>query len=78
MPANLSIKNVPDEILKRLRRRAASHHRSLQGELMVIIEQGVLSEERLTVDEVIAQVRKLRVRTPTEATRMIRMDRDAR
>jgi len=78
MPANLSIKNVPDEILERLRRRAASHHRSLQGELMVIIEQGVLSEERLTVDEVIAQVRKLGVRTPTEATRMIRMDRDAR
>lgn len=78
MPANLSIKNVPDEILKRLRRRAARHHRSLQGELVVILEQSVLSEERLTVDEVIAQVRKLGVGTPTEATRMIRMDRDAR
>ena len=78
MPANLSIKNVPDEMLKQLRRRAARHHRSLQGELMAIIEQTVLSEERLTVDEVLAQVRKLGVRTPTEAVRMIRADRDAR
>jgi plasmid stability protein len=38
MPVNLSIKNVPDDIAERLRLRAAAHHRSLQGELMAIIE----------------------------------------
>lgn len=41
MPVSLSIKNVPDEIAERLRRRAARAHRSLQGELLTIIEQAV-------------------------------------
>jgi antitoxin FitA len=34
---NLSIKNVPDEVLDKLRERAARHHRSLQGELMALL-----------------------------------------
>lgn len=38
MPVNLSIKNAPDAVVERLRRRAERHHRSLQGELMAIIE----------------------------------------
>ena len=37
MPLNLSIKNVPDELVERLGRRAKKHHRSLQEELMVIL-----------------------------------------
>lgn len=78
MPANLSIKNVPDRILGRLRRQAARHHRSLQGELLAIIEERVLSEQCLTVDEVLDRVRRLDFRTRSEATRMIRMDRDVR
>ncbi len=36
---NLSIKGVPDGIAERLRARAELNHRSLQGELMSIIEQ---------------------------------------
>jgi plasmid stability protein len=38
MPVNLSIKGVPDAIAARLRARAARNHRSLQRELMVIVE----------------------------------------
>jgi plasmid stability protein len=38
MPVNLSIKNAPDDVVERLRRRAERHHRSLQGELLAIIE----------------------------------------
>ncbi len=38
MSVNLSIKDVPDELAQRLRERAARHHRSLQGELMAIVE----------------------------------------
>jgi len=38
MPVNLSIKHVPDEIAERLRRRAARNHRSLQRELLSILE----------------------------------------
>jgi len=34
---NLSIKNVPKQVVEKLRQRAARHHRSLQGELMDLI-----------------------------------------
>ncbi len=34
---NLSIKNVPEAIVQKLRDRAARNHRSLQGELMVLV-----------------------------------------
>lgn len=35
---NLSIKDVPEEWAEALRQRAARNHRSLQGELMALIE----------------------------------------
>ena len=38
MPVNLSIKDVPDSVAAGLRARAASNHRSLQRELMAIVE----------------------------------------
>ena len=38
MPVTLTIKNVPDELAEQLRLLAAAHHRSLQGELMAIVE----------------------------------------
>ena len=40
---NLSIKNVPDEVLEKLRERAARHHRSLQGELMALLSSALAS-----------------------------------
>ena len=39
---NLSIKDVPEAMAHALRERAARNHRSLQGELMAIIEQAAL------------------------------------
>ncbi len=39
--ANISIKDVPDQWAQTLRQRAARNHRSLQGELMAILEQAV-------------------------------------
>jgi plasmid stability protein len=41
MPVNLSIKNVPDETAEELRKWVARNHRSLQGELMAILEEAV-------------------------------------
>ncbi len=78
MPINLSVKNVPDELMERLRQRAARHHRSLQGELMAIIEESVRSNEHLTPEKLLAQVRNLGLRTASESVEMIRADRDAR
>jgi antitoxin FitA len=39
MAVNLSIKEVPEAVAERLRQRAERNHRSLQGELMAIVEQ---------------------------------------
>jgi plasmid stability protein len=78
MTVNLSIKNVPDRLAERLRRRAARHHRSLQGELMAILEESLNADGSLDAEEVLARVRALRLETPDEATRFVRDDRDAR
>ncbi len=47
MPVNLSIKGVPDPIAAGLRARAARNHRSLQRELLAIIEVAVAAPEAL-------------------------------
>jgi plasmid stability protein len=78
MPVNLSIKNAPDEIVRRLRERADRHHRSLQGELLAILEASVRFEERLSPEDLLAEVQRLGLRTPSESAAMIRADRDAR
>lgn len=78
MPVNLSIKNAPDDVVKRLKERAERHHRSLQGELMAIVEEAVGASRPLTPDEVLAQVRQLGLSTPRDAAAMIREDRDGR
>ena len=42
--ANISIKDVPEQWAEALRQRAARNHRSLQGELMFLIEQTVVGD----------------------------------
>jgi len=78
MPVNLSIKNVPDEIAEELREKAARNHRSLQGELMAIIEEAAGKESTLTPSEFLAGIRTVGLRTPAESRSMVREDRDAR
>ena len=78
MPVSLSIKNAPDDMVKRLKERAERHHRSLQGELMAILEEAVGAARPLTPDEVLTKVRQLGLSTPCEAAAMIRRDRDGR
>lgn len=41
MPVTLSIKAVPDEVAEALRERARQNHRSVQGELMAILEENL-------------------------------------
>ena len=42
MTVNLSIKNVPEAMAAKLRERAERNHRSLQGELMAIVENAAI------------------------------------
>ncbi len=78
MPVNLSIKNAPDDVVQRLRERAERHHRSLQGELMAIIEAAARVDRLASPAEVLAQVRELGLQTPSESAAILRADRDAR
>jgi plasmid stability protein len=78
MSVNLSIKNVPDELAERLRLRAAASHRSMQGELMAILEEALAKRRPLTPLEVLERVRQLGLETPDEAVDDIRALRDAR
>lgn len=49
MTINLSVKNVPEELAARLRARAARNRRSLQRELLCILES--VTDFRTTLDE---------------------------
>ena len=78
MAVNLSIKNVPDDLAANLRARAARNHRSIQGELMAILEEALGSERRLDAETLLEKVQKLELTTGDEATHIIRADRDGR
>lgn len=75
---NLSIKNAPELVVRRLQERARRHHRSLQGELLAIIEAAASEADPATPSEILAEVRRLGVNTPSEAAALIRADRDGR
>lgn len=77
MPVNLSIKNAPDEVVERLRERAERHHRSLQGEMLAIIEEAVRPVRELSPAGVLAEVQRLGLRTAADSAAIIRADRDA-
>ena len=48
---NLSIKNVPEPVVEKLRQLAAANHRSLQGELMAMVCQAAEGLERGSAPE---------------------------
>lgn len=77
MSVNLSIKNVPEHLAQRLRERAARNHRSIQGELMAILEE-TLGANAKTVDDIYAEVVRLGLATPDDSVKMLREDRDER
>lgn len=77
MSVNLSVKNVPDPIVESLRERARRNHRSLQGEVMAILEQAA-GQRPLTLRELSERVRQLGLSTPSESVEILREARDAR
>jgi antitoxin FitA len=79
MPVNLSVKNAPDEIVTRLKQRAALHHRSLQGELMAILEAAANeAPQPLSPGDVLARIRATGLATPSTSVSIIRAGREQR
>lgn len=77
MTITLSIKDVPDDLAEALRERARTNHRSLQGELMAMLEAHVGAQPfraRVLWDE----IRRLGLSTPDQSTPMVREDRGRR
>ena len=75
--SSLTVKNVPEEMLVLLRERAKRHHRSLQGELMIILEEAI-APTKLSLDQVQRRVEELGISTGDDSTRWVREIRDAR
>jgi len=79
MPIDLSVKQVDDEVAKRLRERAKRNHRSLQGELKAILEAAAFQQPaRLTMPEAMARLDALGLKTPSEAVHLVREGREER
>jgi plasmid stability protein len=60
--ANLTIKNVPRPVLRRLKARAATHRRSLNLEVIACLE-ALVQPAPVDTDALLARVREIR-RTP--------------
>jgi hypothetical protein len=74
MPVTLSIKNVPDTVARRLREQAERNHRSLQGELLSLVEQAAAAQPFVDL----RLSRQPLVVSQSESALMIRNDRDGR
>lgn len=75
MSVSLSIKDVPEGLVRALRTRAQANHRSMQGELMSILEAAV-APRPFQAMELLRRVRARGLSTPAESVQMIREDRD--
>ena len=61
MPANLTLKGVPDEVHERLKEAAAANHRSLNSEIISILEARMLPR-RLSAQDHLSAIRAVRSR----------------
>jgi plasmid stability protein len=69
MPGNLHVRNLEDDLIARLKRRAARHGRSTEAEHREILRQALASEDEPSFDKLAADLRKLtkrRKQTPSE------------
>jgi plasmid stability protein len=79
MAGSLLVRNVEDEIIVRLKRRALRHGRSAEAEHREILRQILREEPEASFDDLAAQLRAMTARRPqTPSERLLREDRDER
>lgn len=69
MGGSLHLRNVEDELIARLQRRAARHGRSTEAEHREILRHALAGEQELSFDTLAAELRQLtrgRKQTPSE------------
>ena len=79
MPGNLHVRNLDDDLIARLKRRAARHGRSTEAEHREILRQVLAIEIEPSFDTLAAELRKLtRLRRQTPSEVLLREGRDER
>ncbi len=79
MAGHLHVRNLDDDLIARLKRRAVQHGRSTEAEHREILRQALAAEIEPTFEELAAELRKLtkrRKQTPSEV--LLRESRDER
>lgn len=77
--ASMSIRNLDDELVSRLKRRAARQGHSAEAEVRDILRQALSAEEEPSFDELAAELRALTAgRDHTPAEELQREGRDER
>lgn len=79
MPSALHVRNLDDDLVRKLKQRAARHGRSTEAEHREILRQALSSEPEGSFEELAAQMRALtagRAHTPSEV--LVREGRDER
>lgn len=71
MPVNLSIKNVPDEVVRGLRNRAANNQRSLQQELLAILRQAAKDQPEVSIDGLLERAQRKKPALDETASRLL-------
>jgi antitoxin FitA len=86
--ATLYVRNLPDDLYAKLQELAASEHRSINAQVITLLEQALKTETQQTEDErrknvpkLLEEIRLRREQLPTniewpDSTAMIREDRD--
>lgn len=57
---NLTVKNIPTPLYERLKQRAADNRRSLNNEIIVVLEQGLGLRQPEEVTRILERTRKIR------------------
>lgn len=75
--ANLTIRNLDDEVVKRLKARAKAHNRSLEAELRTILEAAANLPDRRAFIRAAERIAAMTPKVPrTDSTKSIREDRE--
>ncbi|MEH2169274.1 MAG: Arc family DNA-binding protein [Nostoc sp.] len=86
--ATLYVRNLPDDLYAKLQELAASEHRSINAQVITLLEQALKTEaeqaedeKRKNVPKLLEEIRLRREQLPTDiewpdSTAMIREDRD--
>lgn len=71
MPVNLTVKNVPDDVVRGLRNRALANQRSLQQELLHILKEAAKGQSEVSIDVLLERAQRKRPALDEAASKVL-------